>query len=76
MSLYHETLHIKSCIAFFNKIEFVALLNVGKFELILHGEYYKHQKDYDNKLQLLFELVDNGTWPIEVKFGNEVSLKI
>ena len=42
--------------------------------MILHGEYYKHQKDY-NKLQLLFELFDNGTWPIEVKFGNEVSLK-
>ena len=44
--------------------------------MILHGEYYKHQKDYNNKLQLLFELVDNGTWSIEVKFGNEVSLKI
>ena len=44
--------------------------------MILHGEYYKHQKDYNNQLQLLFELVDNGTWPIEVKFGNEVSLKI
>ena len=44
--------------------------------MILHGEYYQHQKDYNNELQLLFELVDNGTWPIEVKFGNEVSLKI
>ena len=44
--------------------------------MILHGEYHKHQKDYNNKLQLLFELVDNGTSPIEVKFGNEVSLKI
>ena len=43
--------------------------------MILHGEYYKHQTNYNNKLQLQFELVYNGTWPIEVKFGNEVSQK-
>ena len=44
--------------------------------MILHGEYYKHQKEYNNKLLLLFELVYNSTWPIEVKFGNEVSPKV
>ena len=43
--------------------------------MTLHGEYYKHQTNYNNKLQLQFELVYNGTWPIEVKFGNEVSQK-
>ena len=43
--------------------------------MILHGEYYKHQTNYNNKLQLQFELVYNGTWPIEVKFGIEVSQK-
>ena len=37
--------------------------------MILHGEDYKRQKDYNNQLQLLFELVYNGAWPIEVKFG-------
>ena len=49
------------------------LVNLNR---ILHVECFKHQTDYNNKLQLLFELVYNGTWPIEVKFGNEVSLKI
>ena len=44
--------------------------------MILHGEYYKHQTNHNNKLQLQFELVYNGTWPIEVKFGNEVSIQI
>ena len=74
MSLYNETFYIKSCIAFLLNLLFCKML--VNLNMILHGEYYKHQKHYNNKLQLLFELVYNGNWPIEVKFGNEVSLKI
>ena len=51
--------HIKSCSVFFDKIEFVVLLIVCKFEynfewILLH---YKNQKGCSNQLQLVFELV-------------------
>ena len=32
LNLYNETLQFKTCIAFFNEIEFVVLLDVGKFK--------------------------------------------